>query len=107
VAKTDGSDGWADVWHHGFFGWEYKGKHKDLGEAYKQLLQYREDLEPISKAVEQVLTDFGRQSQNVLHHIEPRIPYVFGVVGVAKRDLWGSSAVEGSVGAPLVAVGVI
>jgi hypothetical protein len=52
VAKTDGSDGWADVWHHGFFGWEYKGKHKDLGEAYKQLLQYREDLEPISKAVE-------------------------------------------------------
>jgi hypothetical protein len=29
----------------GYFGWEYKGKHKDLTAAYKQLLQYREDLE--------------------------------------------------------------
>src|SRR5438046_2560680 len=45
AAKQDGGDGWADVWKRGFFGWEYKGKHKDLGEAYKQLLQYREALE--------------------------------------------------------------
>lgn len=37
--------GWADVWLRGHFGWEYKGKHKDLAAAYKQLLQYREDLE--------------------------------------------------------------
>jgi hypothetical protein len=29
----------------GYFAWEYKGKHKDLDEAYAQLLQYREDLE--------------------------------------------------------------
>ena len=29
----------------GHFGWEYKGKHKDLAAAYKQLLDYREDLE--------------------------------------------------------------
>ena len=29
----------------GFFAWEYKGKHKDLVAAFKQLLQYREDLE--------------------------------------------------------------
>ncbi len=27
------------------FGWEYKGKHKDLKAAYSQLLQYREALE--------------------------------------------------------------
>src|SRR4029078_3352306 len=27
------------------FGWEYKGKKKDLAAAYQQLLQYREDLE--------------------------------------------------------------
>ena len=27
------------------FGWEYKGRHKDLKAAYNQLLQYREDLE--------------------------------------------------------------
>ena len=29
----------------GHFGWEYKGKHKDLNAAYQQLLLYREDLE--------------------------------------------------------------
>ncbi len=27
------------------FGWEYKGKHKDLKEAYTQLQRYREALE--------------------------------------------------------------
>lgn len=43
--KTGGGDGWADVWKRGFFGWEYKGKHKDLVAAYRQLLLYREDLE--------------------------------------------------------------
>src|SRR3954468_11386961 len=43
--KTDGGQGWADVWLRGHFGWEYKGKKKDLTAAYKQLLQYREDLE--------------------------------------------------------------
>lgn len=45
VHKTDGGKGWADVWMRKHFGWEYKGKHKDLKEAYAQLLQYREDLE--------------------------------------------------------------
>ena len=43
--KRDGSDGWADVWKKGFFGWEYKRKHRDLDVAYKQLLEYREALE--------------------------------------------------------------
>jgi len=45
VRKTTGEKGWADVWMRGRFGWEYKGKHKDLKEAYQQLLLYREDLE--------------------------------------------------------------
>ncbi|MCI0334481.1 MAG: class I SAM-dependent DNA methyltransferase [Planctomycetes bacterium] len=45
VRKTEGGQGWADVWKKNCFGWEYKGKHKDLAAAYKQLLQYREDLE--------------------------------------------------------------
>ena len=40
-----GGHGWADVWKRGFFGWEYKGPHKDLKAAYLQLLKYREDLE--------------------------------------------------------------
>ncbi len=43
--KTGGGSGWADVWKRGYFGWEYKGKRKDLKAAYDQLLQYREDLE--------------------------------------------------------------
>ena len=45
TTKSDGSDGWADVWKRGHFAWEYKGKKKDLVAAYKQLLQYREALE--------------------------------------------------------------
>jgi type II restriction/modification system DNA methylase subunit YeeA len=45
VKKIGGEDGWADVWKKGCFGWEYKGKHKDLDAAYGQLLTYRESLE--------------------------------------------------------------
>src|SRR5690349_1201582 len=45
VQKTGGGKGWADVWRRGCFGWEYKGKHKDLKAAYDQLLKYREALE--------------------------------------------------------------
>ncbi|HJW71329.1 MAG TPA: DNA methyltransferase [Geothrix sp.] len=43
--KQGGTDGFADVWKKGFFAIEYKGKRKDLGAAYEQLLRYREDLE--------------------------------------------------------------
>ena len=42
--KHGGGDGWADVWKRGFFGWEYKGKGKDLKDAYLKLPGYREDL---------------------------------------------------------------
>lgn len=45
VTKSAGGNGWADVWMRNHFGWEYKGKHKDLKAAYNQLLQYREALE--------------------------------------------------------------
>ncbi|MGA1999041.1 MAG: DNA methyltransferase [Terriglobales bacterium] len=45
VTKTGGGEGWADVWKKDYFGWEYKGKDKNLASAYQQLLQYREDLE--------------------------------------------------------------
>jgi hypothetical protein len=44
VSVEDGK-GYADVWKRGYFGLEYKGKHKDLTVAYRQLLRYREDLE--------------------------------------------------------------
>jgi len=36
--------GFADVWKKDCFAWEYKGKKKNLDEAYKQLLRYRESL---------------------------------------------------------------
>jgi len=46
VNKTGGDDkGFADVWKRGFFGWEYKGKHKDLKAAYQQLFNYSADLD--------------------------------------------------------------
>ena len=37
--------GWADVWKRGHFGWEYKGKRKDLTAAFAQLQQYAVALE--------------------------------------------------------------
>ncbi|MDX2141645.1 MAG: type IIL restriction-modification enzyme MmeI [Chloroflexota bacterium] len=47
VRKTDGGQGFADVWFNGHFAFEYKqrGKYKDLTEAYQQLQRYRENLE--------------------------------------------------------------
>jgi type II restriction/modification system DNA methylase subunit YeeA len=45
ASKTAGGDGWADVWKRGHFGWEYKGKRKDLTAAYAQLQQYAVALE--------------------------------------------------------------
>ena len=45
AAKHGGGDGFADVWKRGFFGWEYKGRHKNLEAAYDQLLRYRDALE--------------------------------------------------------------
>jgi type II restriction/modification system DNA methylase subunit YeeA len=43
--NTIGADGFADVWKKGCFGWEYKGKHKNLLAAYAQLQQYSASLE--------------------------------------------------------------
>ena len=45
ASKTAGGEGWADVWRRGAFGWEYKGKRKDLKVAYGQLQQYAVALE--------------------------------------------------------------
>ena len=40
MRKTSGTKGFADVFKKGCFGWEYKGKKKDLTAAYMQLQQY-------------------------------------------------------------------
>src|SRR3954465_5478875 len=44
---SKGDYGFVDVWKRGCFAWEYKGKdkHKTLEEAYRQLYQYRDDLD--------------------------------------------------------------
>jgi len=45
ATKASGGEGWADVWRRGRFAWEYKGKHKNLDAAHRQLLQYAGALE--------------------------------------------------------------
>src|SRR4051794_39228967 len=45
ATKSTGGEGWADVWKRGHFGWEYKGKRKNLDEAFGQLQQYALALE--------------------------------------------------------------
>jgi type II restriction/modification system DNA methylase subunit YeeA len=45
AGKAGGGDGWADVWRRGCFGWEYKGKGKDLQKAFRQLQLYSPALE--------------------------------------------------------------
>jgi type II restriction/modification system DNA methylase subunit YeeA len=40
AAKAGGGEGWADVWKKDCFGWEYKGKGKNLQAALKQLQGY-------------------------------------------------------------------
>jgi len=43
--KACGGDGWADIWRRGCFGWEYKGKQKDLDAAFAQFQRYAIALE--------------------------------------------------------------
>jgi hypothetical protein len=43
--KPEGEKGYADVFFRGKFVWEYKGPHKDLTRAYRQLQLYREALD--------------------------------------------------------------
>ena len=45
ATKATGGEGWADVWKRGHFGWEYKGKRKNLEAAFGQLQQYALALE--------------------------------------------------------------
>src|SRR3954454_2668920 len=40
ATKTTGGEGWADVFKHGHFAWEYKGRRKTLDDALDQLKRY-------------------------------------------------------------------
>ena len=83
VRKSTGGKGWADVWMRDHFGWEYKGKHKDLQKAYDQLLQYRESLEnpPLLVLCDldrfQIHTNFTRTAKRV---------YTFDLDGLADPE---------------------
>ena len=44
VREASGRLGRADVYKRGYFAWEFKGLHRDLDDAYRQLLRYREAL---------------------------------------------------------------
>ena len=44
VRESSGRGGRADVYKRGYFAWEFKGLHRDLDEAYRQLQRYREGL---------------------------------------------------------------
>jgi type II restriction/modification system DNA methylase subunit YeeA len=74
--KTEGGDGFADVWKRGHFAWEYKGKRKDLTAAYRQLLQYREALEnpPLL-----VVCDLDRFQVHTNFTNTPAVVYVFSL----------------------------
>ncbi len=45
AGKAAGGEGFADVWKRRHFAWEYKGRTKDLGAAYLQLLNYSSALD--------------------------------------------------------------
>ncbi|MGA2063853.1 MAG: type IIL restriction-modification enzyme MmeI [Thermoguttaceae bacterium] len=80
VEKVAGGKGWADVWMKGHFGWEYKGKHKNLDEAYAQLLLYREALEnpPLL-----VVCDMDRFEVHTNFTATAKEKHVFGLAGLA------------------------
>jgi hypothetical protein len=83
VSNTGGGKGWADVWMRGFFAWEYKGKHKNLAEAYQQLLRYREDLEnpPLL-----VVCDLDRFEIHTNVTNTPKTVYAFDLGKLAEPD---------------------
>ena len=71
--KRGGSDGFADVWKRGFFALEYKGKHKDLEAAWKQLDEYRADLEnpPLLLTCDTSRIEIHTSFQNAKHVVYP------------------------------------
>jgi len=87
ASKTSGGEGWADVWRHGCFAWEYKGKNKDLDKAFSQLLQYSIALESPPLLIVSDMQRF-RIHTNWTNTVQVR--HEFGIEDLAdgaKRDL--------------------
>jgi hypothetical protein len=78
--KLGGGDGFADVWKRGHFAWEYKGKKKDLKAAYRQLNDYREDLDnpPLL-----VVSDLDRFEVHTNFTGTPKRLYAFTLADIA------------------------
>ncbi|MEX1095047.1 MAG: DNA methyltransferase [Planctomycetales bacterium] len=83
VRTTEGHQGWADVWKKDHFGWEYKKKRRNLDDAYRQLLQYREDLNnpPLL-----VVCDMDRFEVHTNFTGTAKKVYAFDLDGLAKPD---------------------
>jgi hypothetical protein len=81
--KTSGAGGWADVWLRRHFAWEYKGKHKDLTAAYRQIQQYREDLENPSLLV---VCDLDRFEVHTNFTNTVKAVYAFDLADLARNE---------------------
>lgn len=71
ATKTTGGKGWADVWKRGYFAWEYKGKRKNLRDAYAQLQQYAVALEnpPLLTVCDMETFEIHTNWTNTVHEV--------------------------------------
>ena len=88
VHKTDGGQGFADVWLRGHFAWEYKKQRANLAAAYRQLQTYRDDLEnpPLL-----VVCDLDRFEIHTNFTNTVSTVYTFTLADLAKGEAVGES----------------
>ncbi len=84
VGKVYGGTGFADVWLRDHFAWEYKGDHKDLKRAYRQLNDYREALgnPPLL-----VVSDFSHFEVHTNFHSTPKRVYAFSLDDLLRNQV--------------------
>jgi len=70
----ENGNGLADVWKQEYFGWEYKGRHKNLDLAYNHLLEHREELKTPPLLV---VSDINRIEVHT--HFEDSKPVVYEI----------------------------
>jgi type II restriction/modification system DNA methylase subunit YeeA len=103
--KVEGGDGFADVWYRGHFAWEYKTRHKNLEDAYAQLLRYREDLEnpPLLVVCDLERFEIHTNFTNTVKHVyrftndevaEPRVLDILRALFYAPSELAPSKTIE-------------
>ena len=89
ATKTTGGEGWADVWKRDHFGWEYKGKRKDLNAAFAQLQQYALALEnpPLLVVCDFDPPRFTTSASTICATPRrKRLPLSLSAVGIENRD---------------------